>query len=72
MCDFMAGINKLWASLRKDNQTKNDRQENRQRKILIVPKRYFAKLKNKCGAQNPLKKTGRHRKAKRLGKINLK
>jgi len=34
----------LWASLRNDTA---DIQESHQRKTLIVPKKYFAKLKNK-------------------------
>jgi hypothetical protein len=47
----------LWASLNK-NKTETDRQENRQKTILIVLKRYFVNLTNKSGGQNPLKKRG--------------
>ena len=47
----------LWASLINDT-TENDRQENRQRKTLILLKNYFVNWSNKSGDQNPLKKNG--------------
>jgi hypothetical protein len=45
----------LWASLKKDTAL---RQENQQRRNLIVLKNYFKKLTSKSGDQNPLKKRG--------------
>jgi hypothetical protein len=54
MSEIVRHINMLWASLRNDNQTETDRQENRQKTILIVLKEYFVKLTIKSGVQNPL------------------
>jgi len=63
----IAPISELWASV-KDISI---RQENHQRTTLIVLKIYFVKLTNISGDQTPFKKTGRHRKAKRVGNLKI-